>query len=87
VPEEDEKTEWKLNGQTLTMQALLTDTVNDLKAKIKDEVGGMPANKQKLKGTGLGFLVDKQTLAYYNITNYTTLVLQVKERGGKRVKK
>lgn len=42
-----EKAEWKLNGQTLTLNLGLTDTVSALKAKVSEAVG-MPAAKQKL---------------------------------------
>jgi len=83
VPNEDEKPEWKLQGQVITLQVDLTDSVSSMKEKIKDQIG-MPPNKQKLKATGLPFLLDRQTLAYYNIMDGTTLELGIKSRGGRK---
>ncbi|KAL1475720.1 hypothetical protein MTO96_037075 [Rhipicephalus appendiculatus] len=82
VPGAQEKAEWKLNGQVLTMTLPLTDTVSVLKAKLHEELG-MPPGKQKLQYEGM-FVKDSNTLAYYNLGPNSTIVLQVKERGGRK---
>ncbi|XP_037499936.1 splicing factor 3A subunit 1 [Rhipicephalus sanguineus] len=82
VPGAQEKVEWKLNGQVLTMTLPLTDTVSVLKAKLHEELG-MPPGKQKLQYEGM-FVKDSNTLAYYNLGPNSTIVLQVKERGGRK---
>lgn len=43
-----EKTEWKLNGQTLGITLQPSDTVAVLKARIHEQTG-MPPGKQKLQ--------------------------------------
>lgn len=82
VPGAQEKPEWKLNGQILTMTLPLTDTVSVLKAKLHEELG-MPPGKQKLQYEGM-FVKDSNTLAFYNLGPNSTIVLQVKERGGRK---
>ena len=59
-----------------------TDTVAYLKGKIQDETG-MPPAKQKLSYDGM-FFKDTNTLAYYNLLSGITVLLQVKERGGRK---
>lgn len=82
VPGAQEKVEWKLNGQVLTLTLPLTDTVSVLKAKLHEELG-MPPGKQKLQYEGM-FVKDSNTLAYYNLGPNATIMLQVKERGGRK---
>ena len=77
-----DKSEWKLNGQMFPVALPLSDTVSVIKAKIFDEVG-MPAGKQKLQLDGM-FLKDSNTLAYYNFNPSTIVLLQLKERGGRK---
>uniref|UniRef100_A0A672JPN5 Splicing factor 3A subunit 1 n=1 Tax=Salarias fasciatus TaxID=181472 RepID=A0A672JPN5_SALFA len=48
VPNMQDKTEWKLNGQILNFTVPLTDQVSVIKVKIH-EATGMPAGKQKLQ--------------------------------------
>lgn len=48
VPLMTEKTEWKLNGQTIVVTLLPNDTVATMKARIS-ELTGMPPGKQKLQ--------------------------------------
>lgn len=81
-PSLPEKTEWNLQGQILTFSLPLTDEVSVIKAKIH-EATGMPAGKQKLQHGGL-FIKDSNSLAHYNMRNNAVVVLQVKERGGRR---
>jgi len=76
---------WNLRGQLLRIQVLISDKVKVLKDKISEQIGGMPPNKQKLKGD-IGFWKDNKTLAYYNATNGLTLELGIKERGGRKTK-
>ena len=77
-----EKPEWKLQGKTINLTLHLTDQVSVIKAKIHEEIG-MPPGKQKLQYEGI-FIKDSNTLAYYNIGNGATIVLGLKERGGRK---
>jgi len=84
VPTEEEKTgrqEWSFNGQVLEIPMELTNTIKDLKDVLKEKLGGIPPNKQKLEIRGIGFLKDNPTLAYYNVGPQTTILLGVKARG------
>jgi len=81
-PTMPEKTEWKLQGQRLQFKLPLTDEVSVIKALIHEETK-MPAGKQKLQLDGL-FIKDNNTLAFYNMMQGNIVVLQVKERGGRR---
>lgn len=47
IPNVLDKSEWKLNGQTIAVSLLLTDPVTLLKSKIQEETG-MPPAKQKI---------------------------------------
>uniref|UniRef100_A0AAQ5ZR34 Splicing factor 3a, subunit 1 n=1 Tax=Amphiprion ocellaris TaxID=80972 RepID=A0AAQ5ZR34_AMPOC len=69
VPNMQDKTEWKLNGQVC-------------KFKIH-EATGMPAGKQKLQYEGI-FIKDSNSLAYYNMSNGSIIHLALKERGGRK---
>ncbi|XP_064644330.1 splicing factor 3A subunit 1-like [Lineus longissimus] len=82
VPSMPDKGEYKLSGQMLMFTLPLTDSVAVIKAKLNEEVG-MPAGKQKLQYDGL-FIKDSNTLAYYNFVHGATVVLQLKERGGRK---
>jgi splicing factor 3A subunit 1 len=78
-------TKWPshLNGQTYRVQVNTSDNIKTLKQKLADLLG-MPANKQKLRAEGLGFLKDAKTLAFYNATDNIEVELGVKERGGRK---
>jgi splicing factor 3A subunit 1 len=82
IPAMDDKPEWKMNGQLLTITLKLTDTVTTIKTRIMEELG-MPQGKQKLQHENI-FFKDANTLAYYNVTPGTMLQLQLKERGGRK---
>ena len=82
VPNAGDKTEWNLNGQTLTVTLSLSDPISALKAKIHEETM-MPPGKQKLQMENI-FFKDSNTLAYYNIYPQTVVQLQIKERGGRK---
>jgi len=82
VPKDD-KADYKMQGQNITMSFDLKTTVGAIKDKIA-EVVGVAANKQKLKADGLPFFKDQQNLASYNITSGTYLQLGLKVRGGKK---
>ncbi|KAL6077157.1 Splicing factor 3A subunit 1 [Balamuthia mandrillaris] len=73
--------EWGFDGQTLHLDMSLRATFKDLKAKIQEELGGMPPAKQKLELKGVGFPKDNLSLAYYNITPEVEVHLGVKARG------
>ena len=74
-----------MNGQTL---ALAVDAFNlplsEFKKLVKDALGGLAANKQKISAAGLGFLTDKKTLAFYNLAGGSEVTLSLKERGGRK---
>jgi splicing factor 3A subunit 1 len=78
-----DKNEWNFQGQTLTMQLQLRDTVQTVMEKVKEQLG-MPPNKQKLKAPGISILKNQNSLAYYNIKSGTVITLGVKERGGRK---
>ena len=61
VPVVEDKPEWKLNGQMLSVTMPLTDTVSALKTKIMEEVG-MPQGKQKLQHENIFFKVSRSSL-------------------------
>ncbi|KAK7933855.1 hypothetical protein WMY93_004751 [Mugilogobius chulae] len=82
VPNMQDKTEWKLNGQVLNFTVHITDQVSVIKAKIH-EATGMPAGKQKLQYEGI-FIKDSNSLAYYNMVNGSIIHLALKERGGRK---
>lgn len=74
-----------LDGQVVEVPVQsLAITLAEMKKLIKEAAGGLAANKQKISTPALGFLTDKHTLAYYNITLGSTLQLSVKERGGRK---
>jgi splicing factor 3A subunit 1 len=77
-----EKSEWKLNGQKLSIDIDLKDTIASLKQKIQEQTD-MPPTKQKISFNGI-FLKDNFSVAYYNILNNSTVNLQIKERGGRK---
>uniref|UniRef100_A0A8D2ZSL5 Splicing factor 3A subunit 1 n=1 Tax=Scophthalmus maximus TaxID=52904 RepID=A0A8D2ZSL5_SCOMX len=82
VPNMQDKTEWKLNGQVLNFTVPLTDQVSVIKVKIH-EATGMAAGKQKLQYEGI-FIKDSNSLAYYNMNNGSIIHLALKERGGRK---
>lgn len=83
IPNMPEKSSWNMHGQIERIQVVMSDKIISLKEKISEKLGGMPANKQKLKSDG-GFWKDNKTLGYYNATNGMVLELGIKERGGKK---
>lgn len=82
VPHIPDKPEWNLNGQSLTFTMPLTDTLTAVKSRISEQIG-MPAGKQKLQFEGM-FVKDSNSLAFYNVPNGATMVLGLKERGGRK---
>ncbi|XP_061907122.1 splicing factor 3A subunit 1 [Entelurus aequoreus] len=82
VPNMQDKSEWKLNGQVLNFTVPLVDQVSVIKVKIH-EATGMPAGKQKLQFEGI-FIKDSNSLAYYNMNNGAIIHLALKERGGRK---
>lgn len=75
--------EWKLQGQEIEMFAPLESTVSKLK-NVMMKYTNLPANKQKLQMEKIGFLKDQMTLAFYNIGDGAVILLEVKERGGRK---
>jgi len=87
VPDGDggEKPEWNFKGQTVAVQVTdLRETIGNIKEKLKEQLGGMPPNKQKLKTINVPILKDQHSLAFYNIADGAVVSLGVKERGGRK---
>ncbi|CAI5727485.1 unnamed protein product [Hyaloperonospora brassicae] len=83
VPNDPDNAQWKLGGQTLTIELDVKDSMRTLKEKLMTELQGMPVNKQQLKFS-LGFVKDAFSCAHYNFVNDTELELSVRQRGGRR---
>lgn len=82
VPNSTDKPEWKLNGQLLSINIGLGDTIQKLKQKVQEETE-MPPAKQKISHDGI-FFKDNNSCAYYNLLSGITVHLQIKERGGRK---
>lgn len=67
--------------------SLRIDLIHSAALGAQEHLGGLQANKQKLTSARHGVLKDNQTLAFYNMRDGETLLLDVKERGGRAVKK
>jgi splicing factor 3A subunit 1 len=73
-----------MNGQSIEVSVdSFSLPLSEFKKMVKDALGGLPANKQKISAPGLGFLTDKKTLAFYNLEDRAELTLTIKERGGR----
>ncbi|XP_055331495.1 splicing factor 3A subunit 1-like [Paramacrobiotus metropolitanus] len=82
VPHVADKPEWKLNGQVLNLTLAPKDTFTTIKARIQDQLG-IPQGKQKLQFDGV-YVKDTQSLASCNIIPGSMVILQLKERGGRK---
>lgn len=82
VPSSTDKPEWKLNGQLLSINIGLADSIQKLKQRVQEETD-MPPAKQKISHDGI-FFKDSNTIAYYNLLSGATVHLQIKERGGRK---
>ncbi|KAG6970895.1 hypothetical protein JG687_00002375 [Phytophthora cactorum] len=83
VPNDPDNAQWKLEGQTLTVELDVKDKMRTLKEKLMADLQNMPVNKQQLKFS-MGFVKDALTCAHYNFINDTVLELSVRQRGGRR---
>lgn len=82
VPQSTEKPEWKLNGQIINLTLPYADSLASVKTKIH-ELTNLPPGKQKLQFDGI-FLKDQNSLAFYNLPNGSSIILALKERGGRK---
>lgn len=82
VPAGADKPEWRLNGQIISFNLALGDSVSTFKSKIQEETG-LPPAKQKISYDGM-FFKDNNSIAFYNLLSGTTVQLQIKERGGRK---
>jgi splicing factor 3A subunit 1 len=84
VPNEPDQAQWKLQGQSVSLQCDVRASMKMLKQQLSSALGGIPASKQQLKHPILGFMKDNFTLAHYNIADGASVELKLKQRGGRR---
>ena len=74
----------KLNGGLLMVEVgSLSETVGKFKARLTG-VLELPVNKQKITREGVGVMKDDNTLAHYNVSPDVQLLLDVRERAGRK---
>lgn len=74
----------KLNGGLLMVEVgSLSESVGKFKARLTG-VLELPVNKQKITREGVGVMKDDNTLAHYNVGPDVQLLLDVRERAGRK---
>jgi len=71
----------------LAMHVPWTTTIGEIKVALSRMGVSLAPNKIKLHDSMLGFLKNKYTLAYYNLSKEATLTLEKRDRGGRKFKK
>ncbi|CAI2347311.1 unnamed protein product [Caenorhabditis sp. 36 PRJEB53466] len=74
--------EYGMDGSLVQFSINVSAPLSELKQQIQDRYG-MASSKQKLS-TEYFFLKDNSSSAFYNFTNRSMVILQVKERGGRK---
>ncbi|KAI6207098.1 Splicing factor 3A subunit 1 [Aphelenchoides besseyi] len=75
-------TEWNLTGQPIQLSIDVKSTVSALKQLIQEKTT-VPTSKQKLSYENM-YPKDTNSLAFYNMNNGHAVLLQLKERGGRK---
>ena len=85
IPQDESSTrEWKLDGQTIALEADVMCTIKQLKSQISMQLGNIPPNKFQLKAPVIGFVKDTLSIAHYNFDHDFVLSLHLRQRGGRR---
>uniref|UniRef100_A0A7E4ZVE5 Splicing factor 3A subunit 1 n=1 Tax=Panagrellus redivivus TaxID=6233 RepID=A0A7E4ZVE5_PANRE len=74
--------EWNVTGGQEHISLDVTSQVGQIKTYIQDKCG-IPVGKQKLLFDNI-FIKDNNSLAYYNMDNNSQVIVQLKERGGRK---
>ncbi|KNC54927.1 pre-mRNA-splicing factor sap114 [Thecamonas trahens ATCC 50062] len=84
VPSEAAHAKFGFNGQVVTIELDVRDTIADLKPKLSAALNGMPLSKMAFATGTIASLSNNKSLAYYNITSATPVHLSFKGRGKRK---
>ena len=84
VPNDPSRAEYNFNGQTLSLDLDLRDSVSDLRPGVSGALNGMPSSKMSFATSSVPSLSNNKSLAYYNISSSTPVYLSFKGRGKRK---